>query len=38
MTEELIRTPSLKIVKEIKKVEMSNTTLTNECIAIDCSL
>ena len=39
MAGELMRTPSLeKIVKEITKVEMSKTILTDECIAIGCSL
>ena len=39
MAGELMRTPSLeKIVKEITKIEMSKTILTDECIAIGCSL
>jgi molecular chaperone DnaK (HSP70) len=39
MAGELMRTPVLeKIVKEITKIEMSKTILTDECIAIGCSL
>ena len=39
MAGELMRTPSLeKLVKEITNIEMSKTILTDECIAIGCSL
>ena len=36
---ELMRTPCLEnIIKEITKIEMSKTILTDECIAVGCSL